>query len=189
MNDYQRVQALPGWFDAIKPYSEAFQRALLFVLAHENEYHPDGTVKTEHDPKDSGGTTKWGIDQASHPLLDIENLTLEEAVQSYHNDEWKRAHGDALPEALAICHFDGTVNIGETPSAKMLQAVVGAVIVDGKVGPKTLASASAVDSPLHAALAMLERRKTYYTRLRQFPRYGRGWLNRVEDLRQFISSC
>jgi len=188
MNDYQRVQALPGWFDAIKPYSEAFQRALLFVLAHENEYHPDGTVKTEHDPKDSGGTTKWGIDQASHPLLDIENLTLEEAVQSYHNDEWKRAHGDALPEALAICHFDGTVNIGVVPSAKMLQAVVGAT-VDGKVGSKTLASASAVGNPLHAALAMLERRKTYYTRLRQFPRYGRGWVNRVEDLRQFISSC
>lgn len=187
MNDYQRVQALPGWFDAIKPYSEAFQRGLLFVLAHENEYYPDGTVKTEHDPKDAGGTTKWGIDQASHPLLDIENLTLKEAVDSYHGDEWKRARGDDLPEALAICHFDGVVNIGMIPSAKMLQAAVGAV-VDGNVGPGTMKAAS-VGNPLHAALVMLDRRKAYYTRLRQFPRYGKGWHARVEDLRQFISSC
>ena len=187
MNDYQRVQALPGWFDAIKPYSEAFQRGLLFVLAHENEYYPDGTVKTEHDPKDAGGTTKWGIDQASHPLLDIENLTLEEAVDSYHGDEWRRARGDDLPEALAICHFDGVANIGMIPSAKMLQAAVGAV-VDGKIGAVTLKTAS-VASPQVAAEVMLNRRKTYYTRLRQFPRYGKGWLNRVEDLRRFISSC
>ena len=184
MNDYQRVQALPGWFDVIKPFSEAFQRGILFVLAHENVYHPDGTVATEFDPHDHGGTTRYGIDAASHPHLDIENLTLEEAVANYHSHEWQAAHGDALPEPLAICHFDGTVNIGTVPSAKMLQRAAGAE-TDGIIGAATIGLAQV--NPKTEAALMLQYRATYYTHLRQFPRYGKGWLQRVEDLRQFIS--
>lgn len=76
MTDYERVQALPDWQDAIEPFSPAFQRGILFVLAHENEYNKDGTVRTEHDPSDPGGTTKFGIDQASHPGLNIDGLFL-----------------------------------------------------------------------------------------------------------------
>ena len=110
MNDYQRVQALPGWFDAIKPFSEAFQRGVLFVLAHENVYHPDGTVATEFDPHDHGGTTRYGIDAASHPHLDIENLTLEEAVANYHSHEWQAAHGDALPDVPQVLGLLQTVS-------------------------------------------------------------------------------
>lgn len=183
MNDYQRVQSLPGWNDAIQAYSLAFQKAILFCLAHENEYNKDGSVKTEHDPNDSGGTTKYGIDQAAHPDLDIENLTLEQAVKSYHEDEWKRAHGDELPQSLAICHFDGVVNMGAIPSAKMLQEAVGST-PDGSIGPATIRAA--IGSPVHAAKAMLDLRETYYRHLRQFPRFGTGWLARVSDLRGYI---
>lgn len=186
MNDYQRVQALPGWNNAIKPYSDAFKKAILFVLAHENEYNKDCTVKTEHDPNDSGGTTKYGIDKGSHPKLDIENLTLEQAVQSYHADEWRRAHGDELPLILAICHFDGVVNMGEKPSAKQLQSAVGAT-PDGAVGPMTLKAANAACQHT-ASTAMLDKRASYYKSLRQFDRYGKGWLARVQDLRNYIAS-
>lgn len=185
MNDYQRVKALPGWQDAIKPFSAAFQSAILFVLAHENEYTSDGRVKTEHDLQDPGGTTKYGIDKASHPLLDIESLTLKQAVQSYHDNEWQAAKGESLPLPLAICHFDGAVNMGTVPSAKMLQEAVGTA-PDGKVGPATLAAAQR-GSPIEAAGRMLNLRSDYYRHLRQFPRYGKGWLARVEDLRAFIS--
>ena len=185
MNDYQRVQSLPGWAESIVPFSPAFQKAILFCLAHENEYHADGTVKTEHDPNDPGGTTKYGIDKAAHPNLDIENLTLEQAVASYHADEWMRAHGDALPEKLAICHFDGVVNMGEQPSAKMLQSAVLAM-PDGSVGPATLAAAQSADAD--APNRMLDAREQYYRHLRQFPRYGKGWLARVSDLLAFLSA-
>ena len=185
MNDYQRVQSLPEWQDAIKPFSNAFQSAILFVLAHENEYNRDGTVATEHDAQDPGGTTKYGIDKASHPSLDIENLTLKQAVQSYHDNEWQAAHGESLPLPLAICHFDGAVNMGTVPSAKMLQEAVGTA-PDGKVGPATLAAAQR-GSPIEAAGRMLNLRADYYRHLRQFPRYGKGWTARVEDLRAFIS--
>ncbi len=183
MNDYQRVQSLPGWNEAIAPHSPAFQRAILFCLAHENEYAADGSVRTEHDPNDPGGTTKYGIDKAAHPNLDIESLTLAQAVESYASNEWIRAHGDQLPERLAICHFDGVVNMGAKPSAMMLQAAVHAV-ADGSVGPATIAAAHAADDG--AAGRMLDAREDYYRHLRQFPRYGRGWLARVADLRQFI---
>lgn len=184
MNDYQRVEALPGWQETIAQHSPAFQKAILFCLAHENEYHADGSVRTEHDPNDPGGTTKYGIDKAAHPNLDIENLTLKDAVASYFLDEWARAHGEDLPESLAICHFDGVVNMGAKPSAKMLQSAVGAS-PDGSVGPATIAAAQA--APSDAWTVMLDAREEYYRHLRQFPRYGKGWLNRVSDLRNFLS--
>lgn len=187
MNDYQRVQSLPGWNEAIAPYSPAFQKAILFCLAHENEYRADGSVKTEHDPNDPGGTTKYGIDKAAHPTLDIENLTLMGAVSSYHADEWFRACGEQLPEALAICHFDGAVNMGVRPSALMLQEAIGEgnVVIDGKVGPATIAAAQS--APSDAWRLMLNEREEYYRHLRQFPRYGKGWLARVNDLRRFLA--
>lgn len=184
MTDYERVQALPDWQDAIEPFSPAFQRGILFVLAHENEYNKDGTVRTEHDPSDPGGTTKFGIDQASHPGLNIDGLFLCDAVKSYHSDEWFRARGDDLPEKLAIAHFDGVVNMGEEPSAQLLQEALG-VPVDGHVGPKTIAAAIA--APETALASILAGREAYYRRLRKFPRYGKGWLARVADLRAYLA--
>lgn len=184
MDDYQKVQSLPGWSDAIAPYSPAFQRGILFVLAHENEYYPDGTVRTEHDPNDPGGTTRYGIDKASHPQLNIETLSLADAVSSYAAYEWIQARGGLLPERLAIAHFDDTVNIGVHYSAEMLQQAVGAA-PDGQIGPKTLALAQA--APPEAVEAILSAREAYYKRLRQFPRYGKGWLARVSDLRAYLA--
>lgn len=184
MNDYDRVRALPGWQNAVAAYSGVFQQGLVFVLAHENEYNRDGTVKTEHDPNDPGGTTKYGIDAASHPGLSIEDMTLIKAVDSYHQDEWFRARGELLPDKLAIAHFDSVVNLGEHHASEMLQAAVGAQ-VDGSVGPKTLEAAR--NAPETALESLLASREAYYRRLRLFPRYGRGWIQRVQDLREYLT--
>ncbi len=184
MNDYQKVESLSGWSWAISPYGPSFQKALLFVLAHENEYDKAGNVLTEHDPNDSGHATKYGIDAAAHPDLDIENLTLSGAVDSYHRDEWFRARGEQLPEKLAIAHFDGVVNIGEHHSAQILQSALG-LAADGEVGPHTIEAANAA-SPM-ALETVLMGREAYYRRLRQFPRFGRGWLARVSDLRAYLA--
>jgi len=184
MNDYERVASLPGWQEAIALYDKSFQRAILFCLAHENEYHADGTVKTEHDPNDPGGETRYGIDKAAHPHLDIDSLTLAQAVDSYFHDEWFHACGEQLPEALAIAHFDGVVNMGAHSSAIQLQRAVGAA-ADGSIGPATIAAAHAADAG--AVNRMLDERALYYRRLRQFPRYGKGWIARVDDLRKYLA--
>ena len=52
-----------------------------------------------------GGTTKYGIDQASHPGVDVANLTQDQAVAIYHQ-EWLAHNLDALPDKLAIAAFD-----------------------------------------------------------------------------------
>lgn len=184
MTDLERVASQPGWHEAIGPYSEAFQKAILFTLAHEIEWGHDGRVLTEHDPRDKGGTTRFGLDQASHPLVEIESLTLHAAVQLYHQGEWQAAHGEELPEKLAIAHFDGTVNQGTHTSAQQLQIGLG-VVADGSVGPKTLEAAR--NAPETALEALLNARAQHYRLLRQFPIYGRGWLARVEDLRRYLA--
>ena len=54
-----------------------FKKAIEFVLKHEDAKL---TGEVTHD---SGGTTKFGISQRAHPLVDIENLSLSAAEEIY----------------------------------------------------------------------------------------------------------
>ena len=56
-----------------------FDKIIGFTLEHEVVKNSRGEVIAEHDPADPGGTTKFGIDKASHPRVDVENLTEEDA--------------------------------------------------------------------------------------------------------------
>ena len=64
-----------------------FLEAMKFIFEHENVLSR-GKVVAEHDSKDPGGTTKYGIDARSHPGVDIENLTEQQALNIYW-EEWK----------------------------------------------------------------------------------------------------
>src|SRR6202007_182545 len=91
-------------------YSPAFLKAIAFVLPHEEEFArghwgDENFVVSEHVPGDAGGTTKWGIDAASHPGVDVDDLTRDQAITIY-NEEWKWRNMDALPEKLAVAMFD-----------------------------------------------------------------------------------
>jgi hypothetical protein len=56
-------------------YSELFNEAVKLVFQHECAFDSQGNVKAENVPGDSGGPTKYGIDHASHPDVNIYNLT------------------------------------------------------------------------------------------------------------------
>jgi lysozyme family protein len=115
----------------------------------------------ENDPDDPGGATKYGIDQRSHPKVDIKNLTAEEATDIYWN-EWIKDGCDHLPSPLDWLFFDACVNCGMGRAQQFL-------------------TASAKDPK-----KFQKERIDFYNRLAdQKPRlskYRKGWISRVIDL-------
>jgi lysozyme family protein len=140
------------------------------------------------NPNDPGGVTKYGISKAAFPDLDIVNLTPEQAIAIYASDYWEPAKCPALPQALALVHFDAAVNCGVGQAARFLQQAVG-VSVDGIVGPLTIAAAwKTHDVVSH----YLDTREAFYRKLAQAnPAEGvflDGWLNRLANLKAFVAA-
>jgi lysozyme family protein len=137
----------------------------------------------ERDPADPGGTTKYGIDQRSHPHIDIANLTREQALEIYYSGEWSSCRCGTLKPPWDLAVFDAAVNIGSGRTIKLLQQTVGTT-VDGFIGPKTIAAVN--QAPVDDLGEFLDLRESYYRALPQVlrNRFLNGWLNRVADLRR-----
>jgi lysozyme family protein len=162
--------------------SDRFLECVDFVLRHETEYNADGSVRVERDKRDPGGTTKYGIDQRSHPDVSVENLSLADAKKIYFDDEWTKCRCGELKAPWDLALFDAAVNVGSHRAVRWLQEAVGAE-KDGFIGPKTIAKANAADEKSFDRF--IERRKFYYTsEVKTSLRltYLKGWLNRVADL-------
>ena len=84
--------------------SDNFERCFVFVLRHEGGY--------VNDPRDPGGETKYGISKRAYPLLNIKNLSIEDAKMIYRKDYWDRAGCGALEWPMCLVHFDSCVNLG-----------------------------------------------------------------------------
>jgi len=134
---------------------EKFESALAFVLAAEGGY--------VNDPNDPGGETKYGISKKAYPLLDITNLTREQAVDIYRRDYWNKVKGDELPAGVDIAAFDTAVNMGAGTA----------------LGIKA-------DNVADYLIARLE---IYCERVKKNPKlltYLRGWVLRVVRLYKYI---
>jgi lysozyme family protein len=94
---------------------------------------------------------------------------------------WGPARCAALPPPAALMHFDAAVDHGVGAAARMLQQAARATI-DGEIGPETLAAVHAMP-----AQKLLERyadlRRRHYRNLPHFRRFGRDWLDRVDQTR------
>ena len=115
----------------------------------------------ENDPQDPGGATKFGIDQRSHPQVDIRNLTENEAINIYWG-EWVNDGCEHLPSPIDWLFFDACVNCGIGRASAFLK--------DSNRDPKKFQ----------------DERRGFYNRLAQAkPHLGKflkGWLARVDDL-------
>jgi lysozyme family protein len=147
-----------------------------------------GNVIAEDDPDDPGGLTKYGIDQRSHPNVDIRNLTEDQAKDIYYNDYYLGSGSDKLPDGIATIVLDVSVNNGKGRAIKILQAAVGAA-VDGVLGPETIGLVDAADR-VQTMRAMLDAREELYRNIAaNRPASGKfltGWLNRNNALRKFV---
>jgi len=116
-------------------YSENFETIIQAVLEHEGGY--------VNDPNDKGGETNFGISKRAFPEEDIKNLTEERAIYIYHEKYWRPSKTYLLPADLQEIYFDMVVNFGPRGAGRVLQHAIngkykGAVVVDGRVGPKTI---------------------------------------------------
>ncbi|CAF0700543.1 glycosyl hydrolase 108 family protein [Candidatus Methylacidithermus pantelleriae] len=111
------------------------------VLWQEIEWEGEN-AKTEHDPHDPGGATKFGVDLRSHPGLRIEDLSFEKAWEIYEK-EWADCGAHRLRPSLAFLVFNAGVNIGYRKAITLLQAAAG-VEQDGVIGEKTVEASKEV---------------------------------------------
>lgn len=164
-----------------------FTSALAMILEFEGGW--------TDDPFDPGGPTNRGITLATFARergveVTAENVgDLKSALRRISETEvrniyleryWTRACCSDMPAALALIHFDASVNQGVTGAARMLQDALD-VTVDGEIGPVTLAAANNCDLS-ETISRYADIRRAHYRSLQHFWRFGRGWLRRVEAI-------
>ena len=189
-SDPHALGAALGGHSAVSP---AFQRAINFVLPHEEAFAPghhgdERYVVAERAKGDAGGLTKFGIDQKSHPGLDISHLTKAQAVGMYHQ-EWEDHNLDKVPDKVGIAMFDAYVNGGK-PVQWLQNSLRGeGVAPTGKLDPQTINAAEHADQN-QVVDNMIDQRDARYDELaKKHPndrRFLKGWKNRDEDLRAYL---
>ncbi len=160
--------------------TDRFQRYFDWLIPWEGEDY-------ENDPDDRGGGTKFGIDSASHPGVDIRNLTRDQAREIYWNQYWNAVHAEELPPGVGEVLTDIAVNNGRGRGIKWLQQIVG-TDPDGVIGPKTLAAVHAMD-PQHLTALLLGQREAFYEEIAHGTQYKflAGRLNRNKSLTEFVT--
>lgn len=155
-----------------------------FVLKHETERNKDGSVKVEHNPKDPGGVTKYGIDQRDHPNVNVAALTQHQATEIYRREIWDKCNCERLKIPWDLAVMDSCVNPG-FKSIRFLQQVVGTT-VDGHIGPVTIAKVNGAS--IDQLFEFLDLREHYYRSLpdRLKTEFLGGWLNRLADVRAAV---
>lgn len=139
------------------------------------------------DANDPGGLTKWGISQRAYPMLDIENLTRDEAEQIYRADYWNPCRCDELPAGLDLIVFDCAVNQGVRTATRCLQRALG-VTDDGIIGPVTLAAVRGRKDRLGLIKEVAARRGKKYGEAATFQHHGLGWMRRLIDVTEIACS-
>lgn len=146
----------------------AYDRAFAAIVGEEGGY--------VNDSRDPGGATNYGISKRAYPTEDIEDMTLERAKFLYRRDYWEAVRADELPWAWALLAFDCAVNQGVGTAARLMQDALG-VMVDGKIGSRTIAAAQGRDNRALARFMAL--RALRYTKTNGFDVFGYGWLTRT----------
>lgn len=112
------------------------------------------------------GPTKFGINSAANPDIDVKNLTPEKATEIYKKRYWNEIGADKLPQDMRAIAFDAAVNQGVGTAKNMI------------------AEAMKTDNP---AQTLIDLRRAEYQKLvdknpTKFAQYEKGWMNRLDQL-------
>ena len=140
-------------------------------------------------PSDPGGMTNLGVTKATwenwvgreSDEAEMRGLTPEKVEPLYKKKYFDAVRGDELPMGLDYLMFDFAVNAGAGRAIKTLQTAVG-VTPDGGFGPMTMAAVQAVD-PNELIERFSQAKEDFYRSLNTFATFGKGWLNRVADVK------
>jgi len=140
-------------------------------------------------PSDPGGMTNLGVTKATwenwvgreSDEAEMRGLTPEKVEPLYKKKYFDAVRGDELPMGLDYLMFDFAVNAGAGRAIKTLQTAVG-VTPDGGFGSMTMAAVQAVD-PNELIERFSQAKEDFYRSLTTFATFGKGWLNRVADVK------
>lgn len=165
---------------------------------------------TDH-PSDPGGITKYGVSlrylrgkgldlgdidgDGDIDAADIRALTPEQAARLFKLDFWDAPRLDEFHPAVALCLYDGNVNMGPAQSTRLAQRAYNALlgypdvlVVDGVLGAKTRQALQ--ERGMRLAELMCAWRCKFYFDLAaakpQFQPFLQGWLNRTDALRAYL---
>ncbi|MGX9427038.1 MULTISPECIES: glycosyl hydrolase 108 family protein [Bradyrhizobium] len=172
--------------------SNNFARIQPFIEKWEGGY--------SNHPSDRGGPTNMGITLAtlrtwrqndSLTAEDVKQLSRDEARRIFKARYYDVVRGDDLPLQVAAAVYNAAVLHGTGRSAEFLQNSLvscGAqVSVDRIIGPETLGAVGVVEVP-RLCKVFLDIEDAYFRALPEFPVFGKGWLNRLNDMRSFIAT-
>lgn len=169
------------------PTQDNFPRCLAPILKWEGGY--------SNDPGDSGGPTNLGITQKDlsdwlgrqASIQDVKDMSLDTATAIYRKRYWDPLLCDQLQVAIALMTFNCGVNSGVSRGAKFLQQTLNrqnaGIDEDGEVGPLTIAAAAKVNVK-QAVIDYASIYESFYRGLGNFGTFGRGWLNRLSDVKE-----
>jgi lysozyme family protein len=178
---------------AMPTAGKRFDIALAFALQWEGGF-------SDHR-KDRGGPTNKGVTQKVYtawregrgePEQSVEFITEAEMHAIYITNYWQLARCERFRPNVDWVMFDIAVNSGPGGAATILQRALNAInsqsaqiTVDGKIGPRTLAAAEAID-PVRLGQEMIRQRLALFDRIvARDPDqlvFLKGWRNRAHDL-------
>lgn len=136
-----------------------------FVLPHECGWPSDKSGQPSNDPRDPGGYTRFGIDQRSHPNVDVRDLTYPQALDLYAQD-WTTDGCETMAPKLGEVFYDAAVNCGLSRAKQFLAASTG-------------------------WSDYIDAREAFYRRLVKarpaLSKFLPGWINRTADLRRYLA--
>jgi lysozyme family protein len=156
-----------------------FNAALKVILREEGG--------NDDDPQDHGGRTsrgiiqrEWDVYRNTHPGRpgDVWKAAQADIDAIYRNQFWD-PWCDKLPSGVDLVFFDFCVNAGRSQAVRTMQRALGVTPVDGSMGMMTLNAVAQADAR-QLIRTFSAKRRDFYRALRQFSRYGKGWLGRVD---------
>jgi lysozyme family protein len=164
-----------------------YQTALTNVLKSEGLW--------SDNPADPGGATMKGITLETYrawkgnPHIskdELKNIPDQDVHDLYKQNYWDKIKGDDLPSGVDYAVFDASVNMGVGRAAKLIQAAAG-VTADGVIGNGTLTAIKNAD-PKALIEKFSNEKDAFYKSLPTFGTFGKGWLNRVAQVKSTSES-
>jgi len=164
-----------------------FKQALQCLLKSEGGF--------VNHPQDPGGMTNCGVtcktwaeycnkSIAQISEAEMRSLNAEKVSQLYKENYWDVCKCDDLPAGIDYMVFDFGVNAGCARSKKILQRSLG-VAEDGVIGANTLKALNSININSAINAFSLEKEK-FYRSLKNFPAFGKGWLNRITEVKKNV---
>ena len=159
-------------------FTEIFAR----LMKHEGGY--------VNHPRDPGGETMYGVTKrvaVAHGYNGpMRKLPLATAQAIADKSYFKAVSGDKMDRLIAWQLTDAAYNHGPRRAVKFLQAAAG-VSQDGIIGPRTMAAVEAMDKNDVVLLFNAERLE-FYTNLRTWLTFGKGWARRSAQNLRYAAS-